>query len=124
MIVTLALLSCLLSGLFLAIGTGLRNWRKIGRQAALQQVRSIVAERICADLRAATLLPSAGSDEAVFMNGPDQISYKLVDGKIKRNSAYLTSEGEIGRLSFAYPGGNLVEVRLDGLSFEVCARGQ
>ncbi len=122
MLVAVTLLSLLLNGVFFSVSTALRSWQKISRQAAARQVRLIVGERLCADLRGAALLPASNSAEAVMQIGPDQVVYKLEAGKVKRNSAYLTSAGEIGSLSFSYPGGRLVGVRLDGLTFEAAAR--
>lgn len=124
LIVALTLTTLLLSGLFSALGSGVRSWKRISRQAAARQARLIVAERICADLREAALLSGSTSAEVVFRLGPDQVSYKLVDGKVKRNSAYLTTEKEVEQLSFYYPGPRLVGVRLDGLSFEVFTRNR
>jgi len=123
MIVALTLFSLLVGGLFYSLSGGLRNWRKISRRAALGQIRLIVAERLCADLRQGVVLPGSTSSEAIVRLDGDQVSYQLSAGKVKRNSAYLTVEGEIGRLEFAYHG-RLTEVRLDGLSFEVQARNE
>jgi prepilin-type N-terminal cleavage/methylation domain-containing protein len=124
MVVALTLFTLLMNSLFYALSTGLRSWKKMSGQASARQVRLVVAERICADLREAALLPGSSSGEVVFRLDGDQISYQLSAGKVKRNSAYLTSEDEVKRLAFSYPAGRLVTVRLDDLSFEVYARNR
>ncbi len=126
MVVACTLLSLFLSGSFFALSSGLRNWRRLANRAAVGQAKLSSAERICADLRASILLAGSGSEEVVLKQGPEIVRYQLVAGKIRRqqgaSAAYLTSENEVGRLSFSYTGARRVAVRLDDLSFEVYAR--
>ena len=99
--------------------------RKIIKKAEKNQVIVLVAERIWQDVSSAdSILPFSSTKELFVKTASDEVAYSLVGGKVRRRlngqTAYLTSEKEIGRLNFEYLGSNLVGVSLEGKGF-VCA---
>lgn len=127
LVIAMSLLTILLGGLFFALGHGLRIWRKVAREVDRQQISNLVAERICRDIRAAgEILPSSSSEEVVLKIGSEVISYKLVNSKVRRKKgssvAYLTSEKEVGALSFSFPAAVMVGISVGGFSTHVSIR--
>lgn len=128
MIVALTLMTALVGGLLYSFGSGLRNWRKIGNQASSLQIKNIIAERLCNEIRGSAIINSSTSEEIVLKIGPDVVSYKLESGKVRRkkgtSTAYLTSENEIKTLLFSYPDETLAGVIIDDISFYVYGRNR
>ena len=127
MIVALALSMVLCGGAFYALGQGLRTWKRTVQKAERLQIENIVAERIARDIRAANeILSPSGSEEVVLKIEAETVSYRLINRKVRRKkgaaAAYLTSEDEIKRLSFAYPENGAVETALDRFIFRAAAR--
>ena len=121
LIVVLSLMTALTGGLLYAFGNSLRSWRKISRRAATLQIENITAERLCRDIRGSAIMTGSTSEEIVLKLGPDTVSYKLENGKLRKqkgsSASYLTSENEISRLEFSYPSANLAGVTLDEMFF-------
>ena len=128
LLIAMTLLAMLLGGWLYAFGAGLRNWRKISAQATTSQIRNLVAERLCGDVRTSAIMTSSTSAEIFLQIGPDVVSYALSAGKVRRkkggSSAYWTSEGEIKTLAFSYPAASQTLIELDGLAFLVGGRNQ
>jgi prepilin-type N-terminal cleavage/methylation domain-containing protein len=128
LIVALTLMTALVGGMMYSFGSGLRNWRKISNRASSLQIKNIIAERLCSDVREAALQTGSTSDEIFLKIGPDLVSYKLIERKIRRKkgagTAYLTSEDEIKKLGFSYPNAGLACITLDDISFNVYGRNR
>lgn len=127
LIISLSLMAVLMGGMFFAFGQGWRAWKKVVQNCERHQVEGLVAERIAREARAASeVLAGSGSAEVMLRVGPEIISYKLVEGKVRRkkgaSSAYLTCEGEIQSLSFSYPSVDMIRIVLNRQSFCVSAR--
>ena len=115
LIIALTLFTVLAGSVFYAFGSELRLWRKIAEKCQREQVANLAAERICHDIRAASeILAASASEELQLRVGSENISYRLVNYKIRRQKgssiAYLTNEREVEKLIFSYSSGNLVEV--------------
>ncbi len=127
LIVSLSLMMILAGGMFFALGQGLRGWRKIAGRAEELQIKNLAAERITGDIRFADqILAGSGSQEIILKINSDQISYKLVERKVRRKkgtvTAYLTCEDEVKNLSFSYPAADKVQIILDELAWKVGLR--
>jgi len=127
LIISLTLFTVLVGGVFYAFGSELRLWRKIADKCQREQVANLVAERICHDIRAASaILTSSGSEEIDLRVGSENISYRLVDYKIRRKKgssiAYLTNEREVDKLAFSYPVSDRVEMIMGKFSCHVALR--
>jgi len=126
LIIALTLFSALLSGVLYAFGEGLRTWRKIAQVGERQQVKNLVAERICREVRAAKEVTTLGSEEVTLKMGSEIISYRLVNGKVRRKKgnsvAYLTNEGEIEKLWFSNLTKGMVEITVGDFSSCVSIR--
>ena len=121
-IIALSLTALILTIIFGALGAGVRSWRLVVRKNTLAQIETNVAERLTEDIRSASAILSGTTSKEVFLKvGSDTVSYCLVGGKVRRRagswSAYLTSEGEIDRLSFNCPGPGLVQIGLNKSEF-------
>jgi prepilin-type N-terminal cleavage/methylation domain-containing protein len=107
LVVVLTLLAMASGTIVFAFGSYWRSWRKLVRQAAVLQIKNLVAERITTELRA----------------GDQTIAYSYQAGKVQRQKngsvAYLTSPGEIGQLRLTSLAAKRVFVQLDDLSWEV-----
>ncbi|MDD5593144.1 MAG: type II secretion system protein [Candidatus Margulisbacteria bacterium] len=116
LVIALTLMAALAGSVFYSFGTGLRAWRKIAGSAQKLQIENITAERLGREIRSGSILSGSTSQEIFIKVGPDVVSYRLVENKIRRKknggSAYLTSDGEIARLSFDYPAAGLAEVSI------------
>jgi type II secretory pathway pseudopilin PulG len=126
-IIALSLTALILTVIFGALGAGLKSWRLVVKKNSLAQIETNLAERLTLDIRSASsVLSGSTSQEVALKVGPETVSYRLVDRKVRRRSgswsAYLTSEDEIGRLDFGYPGPGLVTVSLPGARFTVGVR--
>lgn len=118
LVVSMTLMVILAGGMLFAFGQGMRNWRKVARHSERLQIENIIAERITNDIRcAAEILAGSGSQEIVLKIDSDPVSYKLVERKVRRKSAYLTCEDEIKKLSFSYPSPGMIEVMLDDFTW-------
>ncbi|MBN3033038.1 MAG: type II secretion system protein [Candidatus Saganbacteria bacterium] len=126
LVIALTLLMFLAGVMFPAFARSFRNWRKLAARSGDLQTRLIVAERLCREIRSATLLAASGSDEVFLRLGGETISYKLVGNKVRRkkgaSSAYLTTDNEVRRLAFAYLSDGRVAVALDDLAFSAAGR--
>ena len=127
LIISLSLMVMLTGSMFFALGQGMRGWRKAGCKISKLQIKNMLAERITGDLRfASQVLTGSGSQEMLLKVGPDQIGYKLVEGKVRREkgatSAYLTCEDEVKKLSFSYPSADQVQIVVDELTWKICLR--
>lgn len=119
LIVSMTLMVILAGGMLFSFGQGLRSWKKVARCSERLQIENIIAERITSDIRCATeILTGSGSQEIFLKIDSDLVSYKLVEHKVKRMSAYLTCEDEIKKLSFSYPSPGKVQVMLDDFAWK------
>ena len=126
-IIALSLTALVLTVIFGALGAGLRSWRLVVKKNALAQIETNLIERMTIDIRSASSVLSQSTSREVFLQvGNENISYCLVDSKVRRRagswSAYLTSEEEITRLDFSYPGPGLVKIALNKDEFTVGVR--
>ena len=126
LVIALTLLTALFSGLFYSFGQGLRTWGKVVQQAERRQIESIVAERICRDIRLGMILSGSTSAEIFLKVGSETFSYRLIENKIRRktgvSSVYFTSDGEIKKLEFSYPAPKLVRVEIGDSNFLAAGR--
>jgi prepilin-type N-terminal cleavage/methylation domain-containing protein len=127
LIVALSLFAMLLGGIFYAWGVELNFWKRAVASVEKQQVANMVLARIVRDIRnAGELLPASDDHQLLLKIGSDTIEYSLVNQKIRRKknsySAYLTSEGELKALSFAYPDARLVEIKVEGFTTRTALR--
>jgi prepilin-type N-terminal cleavage/methylation domain-containing protein len=127
LLISMALLSTLTGTLFFCFGQGLRSWRKMVIKCENAQVSNIIAERIARDVRSSSaILPQSSSEEVYLRSGADTLSYRLSADKIGRrknlSTAYLTSDGEVERLSFSYPASNEVIVTVGDYTWNVSIR--
>ncbi|MFA4844557.1 MAG: prepilin-type N-terminal cleavage/methylation domain-containing protein [Candidatus Margulisiibacteriota bacterium] len=126
-IIALSLTALIFTVIFGALGTGVRSWRLVVRKNALAQIETNLAERVTIDIRSASAVLCGSTSQEVFLQvGSENVNYRLVDGKVRRRagswSAYLTSEGEIGRLTFSYPEPGLIRIALNKAEFTVGVR--
>lgn len=126
-IIALSLTVVIFAVIFGALGAGIRSWRLVVQKNALAQIETNLAERLTGDIRSAsTVLSGATTQEVLLKVGSENVSYRLVDGKVRRRagswSVYLTSEGEIERLNFNYPEPGLVQVAVNKAEFTVGVR--
>ena len=109
-VITLSVMLVVFATASAYLARGIKIWRQVVRQAARLQVQCLVAERICAETRAATGL----------------IRYSYYAGKVRRekggSAAYLSNEGEINGLSLTKIDNKTSRVLLDEFQFSVVAR--
>lgn len=99
-----------------------RSWRKIISRAEREQVRLIVLDRLCREIRSAQTVTQALPNTLTIFTASEEVSYSFVNGKVRRakkgSTSYLTNEGEISRLRILLAGGQAI-LQLDGLTREV-----
>lgn len=118
-LVALSLTAIFLGGAYYALGIELKFWQRLADRINSQQVYEAVAQRLLREIRGADqILPGSSQTELKLQFGSDQLTYSLVNGKVRRQKnssvAYLTDDGEVGSLLFAYPAAKQVEVSIDG----------
>lgn len=117
-LIALSITLVLASVIIAVFGQGWRMWRAMAGTAERQQVKELVAERICREIRGASeILAGSSSAELVVKTKAGVLRYSLAAGKVKRRensyTAYFTNEGEIQKLSFAYFPPRGVQVAVD-----------
>jgi hypothetical protein len=126
-IIALSLTALALTVILGALGQGLKSWRLVVKQNDLAQIETNLTERLTVDVRSASSILSGSTSQEIFLKvGNETVSYCLINDKVRRRvgswSAYLTSEQELERLSFSYPGPDLVRIVLAGADFTVGVR--
>ena len=126
LIIVMTVLVSFMGAAFFSLGQVRRSWSLAAYQHEQQHIIYTVAERITADIRAASLPLPSSSQEAKLQVGADIISYRIANQKVRREkngtAAYLTSENEIETLTFSYPSAGSIQVMLGDLSFYVTLR--
>ena len=127
LILSLAIFSLLLGSFFYVFEVELGCWKRMVASAEKQQVASVVLSRITRDARAAReFLPGSDQNRLRLKIGSETIEYGLLEQKVRRkknqHSAYLTSPGEIGALSFSYPQEKLLEIKVDNFATRIALR--
>jgi prepilin-type N-terminal cleavage/methylation domain-containing protein len=127
LMVAMAIFSLLAGSAYFALGSGLRSWGKAAEEAEQKQIYTLMLERICRDVRASSgVLAGSDSNELIMLVASEEVRYAWEKGKVKiekgKSAAFLTSEGEIGKLEFVYPAKGRVRIIIDGKSSCVANR--
>ena len=127
MIISMTISAMLIGGMLFAFGAGFRLWKKIVSAGEKQQIANMVLTRIIRDARSADKISaSSGAGVLSLKTGTESIEYSLADNKVRRKkdsySSYLTDAGEVAELSFSYPSGKQVEIKVENFKAKVSLR--
>ncbi|OGC25654.1 hypothetical protein A2291_04490 [candidate division WOR-1 bacterium RIFOXYB2_FULL_42_35] len=127
LLVSLCIFSVLSGAMFFALGSQLRNWKRVAAFCESAQINNFALSGITTDIRAAAeIIPTSGQDMLILKIGADVIEYSLSDKKIKRRknnySAYLTDVNEVKQLTFDYPEAKLVRVSTEAFTAQAAIR--
>ena len=127
LLVAASLLTLVMMITTMALGAGLKDWRRKVTFCKREQLKQIIVSRMVLEMREAReILPISDQNKMVLQSGFDQIEYSLTNSKIKRRKnkyvAYLTDKNELESLSFVYQNSREVLVSLSAVTFEVRLR--
>ncbi|MDD5383085.1 MAG: type II secretion system protein [Candidatus Margulisbacteria bacterium] len=127
LMISMTILALLLGSFYYVLGAELKIWERIIGRSEEAQIASAVALRIIDDARSAQeILPASSSATLSLKIGNETIEYQLTGNKVRRKkggySAYLTDDGEITELTFSYPAGKIVRIKVDDLAASVFLR--
>lgn len=119
-IVALVIFTLMMGGIFHILEIELVLWDRLVSAAENQQAANIILSRIVRDVRSAyEVSPASSSKELALKTADGTLEYTFINNKIRRKknsySSYLTDENGLQRLSFYYPDGKTVEIRLESL---------